>query len=206
MTPAEPPPRPPSAAPRFRAESRVVGFDDAPFQRGDARVPVVGVVMPGGSYVEAVLRTDVAGDGDDATQRLAEAVRTCRQAQNLTAILLQNWTVAGFNVVDLDALHAATGLPVLTVARGAPDLAAVEAALLGGRVPGGPAKWARVAALRDRIHLLDDPPRTVVPVGLSLDEAHALLKTTTLRGSMPEPLRLAHLIGAGWVLGWSRGQ
>jgi len=189
-----------------RKEIRVVGFDDAPHHRGDASVPVVGVVMRGGAYMEAVLRTDVTGDGDDATERIAETVKTARAAPNLTCILLQNLMVAGFNTIDLDVLHAATGLPVVAVARGVPDLPAVERALLGGAVPGGEAKWGRIARVRGRMVVLRDGAVTMTPVGLGAADAADVLGRTTVRGHMPEPLRLAHLIGAGWVLGQSKGQ
>jgi uncharacterized protein len=41
--------------------------------------------------------------------------------------------------------------------------------------------------------------------GLSVEEARELLTRTTLHGTLPEPLRLAHLIGSGVTLGISRG-
>jgi endonuclease V-like protein UPF0215 family len=189
-----------------KLETRVVGFDDVPFQRGDPAVPVVGVVMRGGLYVEAVLRTTVAGDGDDATARIAEAVQSYRGRLGLGAILLQNLMVAGFNVVDLDALHEATRIPVIAVARGRPDLEAVRSALLGGRVPNGAAKWARIERVAERMHGLDHGRLTMTPVGLSSRAAEGIVRLATVRGMMPEPLRLAHLIGAGWVLGQSKGQ
>ncbi|MCA1818713.1 MAG: DUF99 family protein, partial [Halobacteriales archaeon] len=128
----------------WKEEVRIVGFDDAPHQRGSAEVPVVGVVMRGGLYVEAVLRTAVQGDGDDATERLAAAVTGYRGRLGLAAILLQNVMVAGFNTVDLPALHETTGLPVVAVARGRPDLPAVRKALVEGRIPNGTAKWQRI--------------------------------------------------------------
>jgi uncharacterized protein len=185
---------------------RVVGFDDAPHKRGDAEVPVVGVVMRGGLYVEAVLRTTVAGDGDDATDAIAAAVNGYRGKLGLAAILLQNLMVAGFNTVDLEALHAATGLPVVAVARGRPDLTAVRKALVEGRIPDGAAKWERIERVVPHMRGLQKGKLTMTPVGLPAPEAEGLLALTTVRGLVPEPLRLAHLIGAGWVLGQSRGQ
>ncbi|MCA1811768.1 MAG: DUF99 family protein [Halobacteriales archaeon] len=187
----------------LKPESRVVGFDDVPFQRGDPEVPVVGVVMRGGAYVEAVLRTAVGQDGDDATERLAAAVQGYRGRLGLRAILLQNLMVAGFNVADLDALHAATSLPVVAVARGEQDLDAVKAALLSGRIPNGAGKWERIDRVRGRQSVRHGV--TVTAVGMPLEEAWDLVRLCTLRGQMPEPLRLAHLIGAGWVLGQSKG-
>jgi uncharacterized protein len=189
---------------RIKREVRLLGFDDAPFTRADAEVPVVGVATRAGAYVEAVLSTRVARDGDDATAKLAACVAGYRGRAGLAAVLLQNLMVAGFNVVDLEALHAATGIPVVAVARGTPDLPALEAALRSGRIPEGEAKWRRIAQAVPR--MVAAGPLTLTPVGLDPPDALALVAAATARGHMPEPLRLAHLIGAGWVLGQSRGQ
>lgn len=186
--------------------TRVLGFDDAPFAKGDESVPVVGVATRGSTYVEGVLRTDIWVDGDDAAHRLAEAVRASRFRHNTQAVLTQNVMMGGFNVLDLDRLHEATGIPVLAVSRGEPDLDAQRAALLSGKVPQGEAKWQRIEALRDRMVPLRGGKLTVVPVGLPEHDARRIVEMTTVRGWMPEPLRLAHLIAAGWVLGESRGQ
>lgn len=188
----------------FKSEVRVIGFDDVPFTRQDAGVPVVGVVMRGGRYVEAILRTQAARDGDDATMAIAAAVRSYPGRRSLAAVLLQNLMVAGFNVVDLDALLAATGRPVIAVARGVPDLDAVKKAILNGRIPNGAAKWARIERAVPRMRFVGRKI-TVTAVGMEPAEAVELVRVTTLRGLLPEPLRLAHLIGAGWMLGQSKG-
>jgi endonuclease V-like protein UPF0215 family len=185
----------------WKVETRVLGFDDAPFTRGQPEVPVVGVVTRGGAYVEAVLRLTVQQDGDDATERLAAAVAGYRGRVGLGAILLQNVMVAGFNTIDLDALHEATALPVVAVARGEMDVEAVRAALLEGRIPNGSAKWGRIERALGRRSIRD--AFTVTPVGVAQAQAWDLVRLCTLRGHTPEPLRLAHLVAAGWVLGQS---
>lgn len=169
-------------------------------------MPVLGVTMRGAGYVEGVLRTDVTGDGDDATERIGDAVLGCRAASNLTAVLLQNLMVAGFNTIDIDALHERTGIPVVAVGRGIPDAAAMQRALLAGHIPGGVGKWERLERGLARMGARHDGRLSVAAVGLDRDATDALLEATTVRGLMPEPIRLAHLIAAGWVLGESRGQ
>ena len=72
--------------------------------------------------------------------RLAECLAGARFLPQLQAILLQGIAFAGFNVVDLGDLYRRTGLPVLLVARRAPDLGAIRRALLTalqlhGRLP-----------------------------------------------------------------------
>ena len=99
----------------------VVGFDDAPFERafrGDVRV--IGAVFAG-ERLDGVLSGRVRRDGANSTRVLAGMVRASRFFPQLHAVLLQGITFAGFNVVDLPALHALVGLPVLVVSRRQPD-------------------------------------------------------------------------------------
>lgn len=189
----------------WKPEVRVLGFDDAPHTRSDTRVHVVGVAMRGSRYVEAVLRTDVGRDGDDATQRLAACVNGYAGKQGTVAVLLQNLMVAGFNTIDLDALHEITGVPVVAVARGKPDLVAVRHALVDGRIPGGEVKWCRIEGVVKRMRPSHDGKLTLTAVGMDPARAEELVAVCTARGLQPEPLRLAHLIAAGWVLGQSKG-
>lgn len=195
----------PSRGVAWKPEVRVLGVDDGPFERGDERVPLVGVVTRAASgYVESVLHRDVAGDGDDATDAVIAMVQACSVRANLVAVLVQNVTVAGFNTLDLDRIHAATGLPVVSVLRGRQDWDAMKEALEGGVVPNGPEKWARIADAPKR--QVKRRKTTVLAAGLHPQAALELADHCTVRGHMPEPLRLAHLIAAGWVLGESKGQ
>ena len=189
----------------MKAQVRVLGLDDAPFRFGDARVPVVGVVVRAPNYVEGVMTTSVAVDGDDATDVLAAKIAASRHREGLAAVLLDGIAFGGFNVVDLDALHAAIRVPVATVTREKPDLRAMVAALRR-RFP----DW------RARARLLENHPlwelatghRPLYGAGVGIDRADlaTLLARSTVRGAVPEPLRLAHLIAAAVVKGESRGR
>lgn len=190
---------------RWKPEVRVLGFDDAPHTRGDARVHAVGVAMRGARSVEAILRTDVGRDGDDATERLASCINGYAGKEGTVAVLLQNLMMGGFNTLDLDGLREATGIPCVAVARGTPDLPAVRRALVEGRIPNGAVKWARIELVSGRMRRSGDGKLTITAAGLDPQSAEELVRVCTLRGHMPEALRLAHLIGAGWVLGQSRG-
>jgi endonuclease V-like protein UPF0215 family len=183
--------------------SHVIAVDDAPFareHRGD--VLVVGAVFAG-LRLEGVLSTRVRRDGRNSTDALAAMVGGSRFARHAQALLLGGIALAGFNVVDIHALSARLGLPVLVVARRAPRMAAVEAALLG-RVRGGARKWALVRRA--------GPMEPVAGVhvqraGLSPAEARGLVEALAVGGSrLPEPLRVAHLIAGGVATGESRGR
>ena len=185
-----------------RTFSNVVGFDDSPFaldHRGDVRV--VGAVCAR-TRLDGVLSTAVRRDGSNATDKLIESVSASRFSDHIRAVLLQGIALAGFNVVDLEALSAALDIPVLVVVRKQPRLQMVKDALLD-RTPGGAEKWAlieRHGAL-ERCGAL-----WIQRVGLTHAEATALLAATTSHGNIPEPLRLAHIIAGGVERGASRGR
>jgi hypothetical protein len=186
---------------RPRVFSHVVGFDDAPFareHRGD--VPVVGAVYAG-LRLEGVLVGRVRRDGANATDVLARLVTGSKYRQ-LQLILLQGIALAGFNVVDVGALHRRTGLAVLAVARRAPRFARIRSALLT-RVRGGARKWALIEKL--------GPMEKVGGVhiqraGIPLAEAEAVVRRLAVNGSFPEPLRAAHLMAGALATGQSRGR
>lgn len=182
----------------------MLGFDDGPHVPGE-RTPVVGVVTRAASgYVETVLRTEVEHDGDDATEAILEAARRARVFPNVVAVLTHNSVVAGFNTLDLTRLQEGLDRPVVAVSRGPQDWEAMRSALLAGGIPGGAGKWARIEANPGR--QFRHGGLTLIPVGVEPHDAAELVDLCRVRGHLPEPLRLAHLVGAGWVLGESRGQ
>jgi uncharacterized protein len=184
---------------RGRRISHVVGFDDAPFERshrGD--VLVVGAVFAG-NRLDGVISTKVRRDGANAAQRLIDCLTGSKYFDQLQAILLQGIAFAGFNVVDLQRLHEATGLPVLVVARYRPDLQAICKALLE-QVPGGARKWRLIEAAGPM------EPMAALYVqrcGISPENAARLLASLQQNSQLPEPLRVAHIIAGGVTTGES---
>jgi hypothetical protein len=180
-----------------RQISHVVGFDDVPFDRahrGD--VLVVGAVYAG-TRLEGVLSAKVRRDGANSTPVLAGLIARCRFRAHLQALLLQGIALAGFNVVDIHALHAATGLPVIVVARRRPDMAAIRRALLT-RVPGGRRKWRLI----ERAGPMEPAAGVYVQcAGITRERAAALIGRLAVNSALPEPLRTAHLIAGGVTLG-----
>jgi endonuclease V-like protein UPF0215 family len=173
--------------------THAIGFDDGPFEprhRGD--VDLVGAVCTG-VRLDGVLRTRVRRDGANATARIAGLIESSRFRRHLQLVLLQGIAVAGFNVVDIAALNARLALPVVVVARRAPDLDAIREALLG-RVPGGRRKWRLIERA--------GPPHAAAGVwlqcaGIGLDQAAGAVGRLAVHGRIPEPLRIAHLIAGG---------
>lgn len=180
--------------------AHVVGFDDAPFDsrhRGD--VLLVGAVFSG-HRLDGVLSGKVRRDGANSTQTVIHMLKGSRFAPQVHAVLLQGIAFAGFNVIDLYALHAALGIPAVAITRKRPDLDAIKRALLG-KVPGGQRKWRliqRLGAVEAAGGLF------MQAVGVESGEAGALIQRLAINGKLPEPLRVAHLIAGGITLGESR--
>src|SRR6266508_936122 len=189
----------------MKSKSRFLGIDDAPFRFSDERVPVVGVVVQAPAYIEGVLTTLAEVDGHDATDRIAAMIRASRYRTGLEMVLLDGTAVGGFNVVDVDSLHASIERPVVTVTRKKPDLAAIETALRRRFED-----WEeRLRVIRR--HGLESIQTThgtlwVTYVGTTRAEVQEAVRLTTVRGVLPEPLRVAHLVASGLVRGESRGR
>ena len=179
--------------------THIIGFDDAPFDpghRGD--VLVIGAVYSG-LRLDAVLSGKVRRDGVNSTSVLTNMVRRSRFRSQTHAILLQGIALAGFNVVDLDALHAALGIPVILITRHKPNLGAIRRALLI-HLPGGGRKWQLIerAGPMERVAGVYVQHR-----GSSLAEIESLVRRLAVNSSVPEPLRTAHMIAGGVVRGES---
>jgi endonuclease V-like protein UPF0215 family len=187
---------------RARSFSHVIGVDDAPFARAHrGRVRIVGACLAG-PRLEGVLSSFVRRDGADSTRAIAAMVVGSRFHAQCHALLLQGIAVAGFNVVDLAALADAIARPVLVIARRAPRMGVIRAALVE-RVSGGAAKWARI----ERAGPMEPCAGVMVQrAGLSLDDAARLIQASTIMGRIPEALRMAHLIAGGITDGHSRGR
>src|SRR2546426_8249095 len=94
----------------MKAQSRILGVDDAPFKFTDEYVPVVGVVVRAPNYIEGVLTARVHVDGTDATDVLATAISHSRYRKGLALVLLDGAALGGVQLVGLRALHRAAGV------------------------------------------------------------------------------------------------
>ena len=183
--------------------ANVIGIDDAPFDRRDHDpVPVVGVVYAG-LRLDGVVMDHVARDGNDATTVVTRMVRQSPFEEHIQLVMLQGIALAGFNVIDAHQLHGSLdGRPVLVVARKAPRMEAIRAAL-HRHIPGGAAKWQAIEALGPMEPM---GPIFIQRVGLDLDQAREVLRRFTVHSQLPEPIRVAHLVAGAVGRGHSRGR
>ncbi len=181
----------------IKQEIRVLGIDDGKFNpHTTGEVLVVGVVFRGGISIDGVMHTKVAIDGLDATDKLTVMINGSPHKRQLRLVMLNGVTLAGFNLVDLPRLYKDTGLPVIALTQVKPDMGDIHTAL--AHLPDSEERW-HIIQKAGEIHEVTNRGSTLYMglVGLSLSEALIVLDLTTVHGSLPEPLRVAHLIASG---------
>jgi endonuclease V-like protein UPF0215 family len=180
----------------------VFGVDDAPFEKGQSRpVPIIGVMMESADLVESVAVGEFPVDGGLATEFLFEWVTGLRSYASLQGIVLGGITIAGLGVVDIEELARRAERPILVVTRRRPTNAQLVDAL-------------RAAGFEERIAIVERSPRAsrisdglyVAHAGADVASAARMVRATVGKAQLPEPLRIAHLMGRAIVIGESRGR
>jgi endonuclease V-like protein UPF0215 family len=182
-----------------KPEIRVLGIDDGVFTpHSEELVDVVGVVFRGGYWLDGFMHTQVQVDGMDATEKLTKMIIESVHYQQLRVIMLNGVTLAGFNVVDITELHEKTKLPVIAVTRDSPDFEDIRKAL--HNLPQSEARWKTIekAGRIHRVHTRKgEEPIYAHTVGIPEETAERIMKSTSTRSNIPEPLRVAHIIASG---------
>ena len=183
----------------IKPEIRVLGVDDGAFiPHVEGQVSVIGVVFRGGYWLDSVLHTKIAVDGFDATEKITSMITDSSHYRQLRVIMLNGITFAGFNVVDVKALNAATKLPVITVTREKPDLAEIHKALQN--LPRSEERWKAILSAGEPVEVSTRNAKAKIYVqtaGVSKEDAQKILRLTSTRSNIPEALRVAHLIASG---------
>jgi len=186
-----------------KPEIRVLGIDDGMFiPHSKERVDVVGVVFRGGYWLDGFMHTQVQVDGMDATRKLTQMIIESPHCQQLRVVMLNGVTLGGFNIVDIAQLYEKTGLPVIAVTRDHPDFEGIRKALCN--LPQMEARWKAIEKA-GRIQRVctrkGEDPIYAHAVGISKETAERIMKSTSTRSNIPEPLRVAHIIASGLLCG-----
>ena len=193
---------------KIKREIRILGFDDAAFEPNTAgeSVPVIGVVYRGGDFIDGMLRTDITIDGMDSTDKLIERINSTRHKQQIRVIMFDGITLGGFNIIDIHRLHEHTGLPVIVIARKMPNLQEVQKALKNFEDYKIRWKLIEKAGEPKPCALKGGKKVYYQSVGLSDKKAEEIIRLSSTRSFIPEPLRVAHLIATAIVKGESSGR
>ncbi len=188
----------------MKKEIRILGIDDMPFSFKDKNTGVVGVVMRGGIYLEGVLKTSIEVDGIDSTQKIIKMVKKTKHRKQIKLIMIDGIALGGFNVVDCEKIFNETELPVITITRNKPDMEKIKEALKK-HFEDWMERWKIINnGTTEEIEL--NYKIYIKYFGISRNEAIEAIKISTIRGAIPEPIRVAHLIATGIKKGESKGR
>jgi len=187
---------------RFRSikpEIRVLGVDDGVFiPHSKGLVDVVGIVFRGGYWLDGVMRTEIEVDGLDATEKIASMIIESPHYKQLRVIMLSGITFAGFNVVDIKELYSKTSLPVIALTRDLPKMEEIKQAL--ENLPEKEKRWKAILNAGEIFEVQTregEEPIYMQIAGIEREDAEKIVKITSTRSNIPEPLRVAHIIASG---------
>lgn len=189
----------------LKREIRIIGWDDAPFDKKDKTIAIFGAIFRGGFWMDGLLSTKIRIDGDDSTKKISDSINNARHKEQLRIIMLDGITMGGFNVVDIEKLHKETGMGVIAITRKMPEFAKIKKAL--DNLKDGAKKWALIkkAGMPLRTKIGEGSIYYQV-YGINRKDAEDVIKLSSTRALIPEPLRVAHLIASGVVKGESYGR
>jgi len=183
----------------IKPEIRVLGVDDGVFTpHVKDLVPVVGVVFRGGYWLDGVMHTKVEVDGFDATEKIASMIINSPHYKQLRVIMLNGITFAGFNVVNIKELNKEVKLPVIAVTREKPNFTEICEALKN--LPESEERWKIIKSAGKMFEVSTRSENEKVYMqtsGILEEDARKILQLTSTRSSVPEALRVAHLIASG---------
>jgi len=185
----------------MKKQIRVIGIDDASFDKfKDKTVLVLGTIYRGGDFLDGLVSCYVEKDGKEATEKIIEMINKSKFKPQLQYILLDGIAVAGFNIIDVQKLSDKTSLPAIVVIRNYPNFKNIISVL-------------KKLKMNDKINLIKKAGK-VEKIGniyaqltnIKKEEAKKLFKILCTNSFVPEPIRVAHIIGSGLVMGESHGR
>lgn len=189
----------------IKDEIRILGIDDSALISDN--ITIVGAFFRGGRWIDGVLRSEVTRDGLDATDRIVSMVNNSKHLPQIRAIMLDGVTYGGFNPVDIVKLYTRTNVPVIVLMRDLPDFDNIEKAL--SFLPESETRMEiikKAGKISNVVTKDNDNPVFFQCYGMDYEIAAKIIQITSTRSNIPEPLRVAHLIATGIVLGESRGK
>ncbi len=186
----------------IKREIRIIGIDDTPFTpKMEGTTQIIGVIFRGRLWIEGVLQTVITVDGFDATKKIGSMIMNSSHFGQLRVIMLEGMTFGGFNVIDLDELFEATQLPIIVVCDREPNFQSIKEAIQHTK------DWEKRWALIEKsgpFYQYNTKEFVKNPIyfqikGLELKDAKQILKISTGVSQIPEPIRVAHLIGRSFL-------
>jgi hypothetical protein len=161
----------------LKAEIRVIGIDDG-FSRRKKRV-IVGVVFRGGLWLDGVISSVLDASGSSLGRGLGAMVAESKFHKELRFAILHG-AMLGPALAVLKEFSKVTRLPTI--------------ALLHGRQSRTTGLALRRAGNAVKFRLR--PGLSALCIGLTTEKAMEVLRVTTVKPPLPEPVRVASLIAS----------
>jgi uncharacterized protein len=172
----------------------VLGFDDAAFNiNQDSTVQVFAIVMRGKMYTDAIFQTKILIDDPDPNSKIIDMIKNSGHLQNLQYILHQGVTIGGFGILDCTRFYEELKIPTIFFSKKEPDMTAIKSAI--GNLSDYNLRSSQLKKLPPLVHL---DGYWIQSKGFNIEEFHSLITKTVATGTIPEVLRLSHLIGSSF--------
>jgi len=189
----------------IKDEIRILGIDDSALT--GEKILIVGAFFRGGIWLDGVLSSYITRDGMDGTGTIISMVKASKHYPQVRVIMLDGITYGGFNPIDIRLLHGSTGIPVIVLMRKYPDLEMIAKAVTN--LPHEKERMDIFKRAGDIMEVCTADPLNPVYIqccGINFRDAARIVRSSSTRSNIPEPLRVAHLIATGIILGESRGK
>ncbi len=183
----------------IKKAATVIGFDDG-FKNlhKDKFAFLIGVVYRLDHKVEGILCSKIRIDGLDATNKIISMVKKTKFLPQTKCIMLSGINFAGFNIVNIQKINEKLKMPVIAISKRKPNIEKFKNALSNLN-----SFEKRISFLKKAGEIFKFNNIYFQISGIEKKDAERIIKKSILHSSLPEPLRLAHLIASGVALGQS---
>lgn len=177
----------------------ILGIDDATFnlKSGNTDTYLIGVICQGTRMVK-VQKQRIKIDGDNSTEKIIKLVK--ENEDFVQYILTHTITFGGFNIMDLKQVNTQTQKPIVAVTEREVDMEAVKFALKKKYPESYSQKVEKITNAGKLYQMKIKTSGGYSPIyyhktGISIKKAEILLRKSSMDSKLPEPIRMAHLIG-----------
>ncbi|MDP2765988.1 MAG: DUF99 family protein [Candidatus Methanoperedens sp.] len=191
----------------IKPKIRILAIDDSALKTpylNMGNVTIIGTFFRGSEQLDGVLRSEITKDGMDATDIITRMIKNSKYCSQIRVIMLDGVTYAGFNPVDIKRLYDETDIPVIVFMRSCPDFEKIRLAL--EHLAETEKRWEIIQRAGKIYKVAQENPVFIQCCGIDKESAVEIVRMTSIHSNIPEPLRVAHLIATGVVLGESTGK
>jgi len=152
-----------------------------------------GVVMRADMVVDGLSLGRASVGGDDATSSISSLYRKLRR-NDVNLLMVSGCILSLYNIIDVDELARRTKLPIICLTY--KETAGIEEAIVRHFPTRAEEKLIAYHKLGDRepVKLSTGHKVFIRRSGISLTDAGAVLRSFTMQGSIPEPVKVARLL------------